>query len=204
MHRLLLEYDPPALDAAHVEYVVDERQQMLARRRDLPEIVRDPRRLREIRLRQRRVADDRVHRGADVVRHIEEEIPLRPVRRRFLLYRDLKLPVFLLQRLLIRLRRRQLPLLILLLSVPAETLDHGDHHDVQDQQHRQIRQRRPVDTSRRHVGIEHEIAAMCIHAVALRATPVDHVGELLRLIHRTDRLQHRVRGHIDADHRRIV
>ena len=204
MHRLLLKHDTPALDTAHIEYVIDERQQMLARRRDLPEIVRDLRRLREIRLRQRRVADDRIHRSADVVRHVEKEIPLRPVRRRFLLHRDLERVVFLLQRLLIRMLRRRFPLPVLLLRVPAKSLHHRKHHAVQDQHRREIRHHRPVNVPRRHVGIEHEVAAMRVHAVVLRATSVEHIRELLRLIRRADPPQHRMTRHIDADHRRIV
>ena len=75
-----LDDDLAALDAAHVEHVVDERQEVAARHRDLLEVVDDLVFVVDVRLGERGVAHDGVHRRADVVAHAVEEGGLRAVR----------------------------------------------------------------------------------------------------------------------------
>ena len=97
VHRARLERDLAALDAAHVEHVVDEREQVLARRRGLFQVVEHLFAVVDMGGRKRGEADDRVHRRADVVRHIEQEFALGAVGRRFLTDGAFKLGVFLLE-----------------------------------------------------------------------------------------------------------
>ena len=62
-----------ALDAAHVEHVVDQRQQMLARYGDLRKVVLHLLPVVDVRRRKRGKPDDRVHRRADIVRHVVQK-----------------------------------------------------------------------------------------------------------------------------------
>ena len=78
-----LELDLPGLDLRQVEHVVDQREQMVARGEDVVEVLLLllvdlaehplPQHLRE--------ADDRVQRGAQLVRHARQELALVPARR---------------------------------------------------------------------------------------------------------------------------
>ena len=72
----LFEMELAALDAAHVQDVVDEREQMAARGEGLGQIVPDPFGVADVADRKGGEADDGVHRGADVVRHIGQEVAL--------------------------------------------------------------------------------------------------------------------------------
>ena len=74
VHRARLERDLAALDAAHVEHVVDEREQVLARRRGLFQVVEHLLTVVDMGGRKRGKADDRVHRRSDVVRHPGKEL----------------------------------------------------------------------------------------------------------------------------------
>ena len=71
-----------ALDLGDVQDIVDQGEQVIAGHRDLPQILPDRFRIAEILFRDRRQADDRVHRRADIVGHRRQEIRLRPVCRR--------------------------------------------------------------------------------------------------------------------------
>lgn len=106
VHRAQFERNLAALDTAHIEYIVDEREQMLARRRGLFQVVEHLLTVVDMGGRKRGEADDRVHRRADVVRHIEQKFALGAVCRRFLTDSAFKLGVFLLKRGLIFLFER--------------------------------------------------------------------------------------------------
>ncbi len=75
-----LDDDLAAFDAAHVQHVVDQRQQVAARHRYLLKVVRNQVRVVEMLLRQLGVAHDGVHRRADIVAHAVEEGRFRAVR----------------------------------------------------------------------------------------------------------------------------
>lgn len=76
IRRHEFQLDLTALDPAHLQDVIDEREQVAARIVDLAKEAAHL--LRRVFLhRQIRVADDRVHRRPDVVGHIEEELALR-------------------------------------------------------------------------------------------------------------------------------
>ena len=73
-----------ALDLGNVQDIVDQGEQMIAGQRDLPQIFSYRFRISEILFRDRREADDRVHRRADIVGHCRKKIGFRFVgRRRF-------------------------------------------------------------------------------------------------------------------------
>ena len=97
VHRAQFERNLAALDTAHIEHIVDEREQMLARRRGLFQVVEHLLTVVDMGGRERGEADDRVHRRADVVRHIEQKFALGAVCRRFLTDSAFKLGVFLLK-----------------------------------------------------------------------------------------------------------
>ena len=67
---LLCQRDLPALDAGHVQHLVDEAEQVATGLRDLSQALDDLDLAVDVRPRDRREADDRVHRRADVVRHV--------------------------------------------------------------------------------------------------------------------------------------
>ena len=71
VHRTQFERNLAALDTAHIKYIVDEREQMLARRRGLFQVVEHLLTVVDMGSRKRGEADDRVHRRADVMRHIK-------------------------------------------------------------------------------------------------------------------------------------
>ena len=71
---LRAEIQLPALDLGDIQNVVDQREQMIASQRNLPQVLPYRRRISEILFRDRRKADDRVHRRADIVRHGGKEI----------------------------------------------------------------------------------------------------------------------------------
>ncbi len=80
--RLLVKPDLAALDAAHIQNVIDQAQQMIPRRHDLLEIFFHPLPVINMLHRQRSESYDRIHRRPDIVRHIGEEYALglaRPV-----------------------------------------------------------------------------------------------------------------------------
>ena len=83
VHRARLERDLAALDAAHVQDVFQVVEHLFA--------------VVDMGGRERGEADDRVHRRADVVRHIEQKFALGAVGRRFLTDGAFKLGVFLLE-----------------------------------------------------------------------------------------------------------
>ena len=70
---LLLELDAPALDAAHVQHVVDEGEQVVAGGEDLRQVLAHLLGVVRVGRGQRGEADDGVHRRADVVAHAGEE-----------------------------------------------------------------------------------------------------------------------------------
>ncbi len=67
---LLLNLYLSALNAAHIQYIVDQAEQMIARSRDLRQIVLYLFPVIKMRRRQRRKTDDRVHRRPYVMGHI--------------------------------------------------------------------------------------------------------------------------------------
>ena len=69
----LFQMELSAFDAAHVQHVVDEGEQVLAGGKGLGEIILHPLLVVNVADRQRGKADDGVHGGADVVGHIGKE-----------------------------------------------------------------------------------------------------------------------------------
>ena len=69
----LLQADLAALDAAHVQDVVDEAQQVVARGEDLAQVVLDLLFVAGVGGGERGIADHRVHGRADIVAHVAEE-----------------------------------------------------------------------------------------------------------------------------------
>lgn len=76
VQRLLLDLHLAGLDAAHVEHVVDQAEQVLARGGDLLQVLLDLGLVVDVRGGKRRKADDGVHGRPDVVRHVVEEARL--------------------------------------------------------------------------------------------------------------------------------
>ena len=80
--RLRTEAQLAALNLGDVQNVVNQGEQMIAGQRDLPQVFSHRFHIAEILFRNRREADDCVHRRANIVRHRREEIGFRSVRRR--------------------------------------------------------------------------------------------------------------------------
>ena len=97
MHRLFLDLHLAALDTAHVQHIVDEGEQVLAGSGDLFQVVQHLFLIINMGCRQRGEADDGVHRGADVVAHVEQELPLGAVCRCLVPDGKLQLAVLLFQ-----------------------------------------------------------------------------------------------------------
>ena len=84
-----------ALDAAHFQHVIDKREKVLARRLDLLKVLPHILRAVALALGEVGVADDRIHGGANVVAHIEQEGAFRAVGRARLFQRLLQRPLLL-------------------------------------------------------------------------------------------------------------
>ncbi len=67
---LLVYFNLPAFNPAHIQHVVYEAEQMVARRRNLRQIILHLLRILNMRRGQGRKPDNCVHRGADVMGHI--------------------------------------------------------------------------------------------------------------------------------------
>ena len=180
MHRFFLDLYLSALDAAHIQHIIDEGKQMLAGCGDLFEVVQHLFPIVDMGRSQRSEADDGVHGGADIVAHIEQELPLGAVCRPLVLKRDLQLAVLFLQLGLV------LPLLLFFLQLhllhgaAAQQLKDHYKQDVADQ-HRQDQQKRlPEDYFFIRVRIEIKGSAMAEHPeIAAGAVPVPGMGQLL-------------------------
>ena len=90
VQRHRLELFLPGLDPAHLEDVVYERHQVVARRLHLADVLAHLRDIVAGAARELDVSDDGIHRGADVVAYRREERALRAVPRRDLRLRDLE------------------------------------------------------------------------------------------------------------------
>ena len=99
MHRLCFQRDLPALNAAHIQHIVDKGQKMLAGNGYLFQIVLYLTAVVDVRLRQRGEADDGIHGRPDIVGHIKQELPLGKIGLGFTLNGKLERDVFLLERL---------------------------------------------------------------------------------------------------------
>ena len=69
-------HQAPVLDHGEIENLVDQREQMVARQRDLRQAVVHFLRMPLVHARELRHADDGVHRRADIVAHAREEVAL--------------------------------------------------------------------------------------------------------------------------------
>ena len=72
----LLEHHLAAVDACHLQHVVDEREEEAARLLNLHQVVTAFVRIPQTLLHEMRETDDGIHGRADVVRHTEEEVAL--------------------------------------------------------------------------------------------------------------------------------
>ena len=62
-----------AFNAAHIQNIIDQRKQMVAGGKNLPQIIPHPLRVVDVAQRQCGKADNGIHGGADVVGHIGKE-----------------------------------------------------------------------------------------------------------------------------------
>ena len=69
MHGGIVQLDGAAFNAAHIQNIVDQAEQMLPRHADFLQVILDQLGVVQMGGRQRRKAEDGVHRGTDVVRH---------------------------------------------------------------------------------------------------------------------------------------
>ena len=205
IHRLCLQGDPAAFNAAHIQHIVDEGQQMLAGGGDLFQVINDLIPVVNMGGRQRGEADDGVHRCADIVGHIEQELPLGAVRRRLVADSKLQLGILLLQRFLISLLGLLLPELEFPDGAPAEPQDQHHDQDICSQRRRQVRRGGAVDLPGGNVCIKIVIPPVAIHAVVLPHTVSDvHKCQLFRLITLSDRLDQPVVGNVLSDELRVI
>ena len=76
---LLVDLYLAALDAAHIQHIIDQAEQMIAGGRDLRQIILHLFRIVDVRRGKRSKAYDRIHRRPDIMGHVIEECRLRPV-----------------------------------------------------------------------------------------------------------------------------
>ncbi len=79
-NHIVIERHLSAFDFGHIEHIVDQAEQMIARQLDLLETMTDPVLVRAVRQADMRHPDDRVHRRADIVRHIGQKLAFCPAR----------------------------------------------------------------------------------------------------------------------------
>ena len=139
MHRFFFNFYFSALDAAHIQHIIDEGKQVLAGGRDLFQVVQHLFLIVDMGRSQRGEANDGVHRGADIVAHIEQELPLGTVCRPLVLERDLQLAVLFLQLGLILFLLFFFLLFHLLHRTAAQYLKDHYKQDVTDQRHQDQR-----------------------------------------------------------------
>ena len=133
MHGLFLDLHLAAFDAAHVQHVVDEGQQVLTGNGDFLEIIQYLFLVINMRCRQRCKPDNGIHRGADVVAHIEQEFPLGTVCGCFMLHGQLQFAVLFFQLRLIFFCLRFFLLCQRSDRPFSDGLYYTDQHDVDDQ-----------------------------------------------------------------------
>ena len=151
---------------------------MLAGGRDLFQVVQHLFLIVDMGRSQRSEADDGVHGGADIVAHIEQELPLRTVCRPLVLECDLQLAVLFLQLSLILLLLFFLLLLHLLHGASAQHLKDHYKQDVTDQHHQNQRKGFPEDRSFIRIRIEIERSSMAVHSkIAAGAVPTAGMGQ---------------------------
>ena len=139
MHRFFFNFYFSALDAAHIQHIIDEGKQVLAGGRDLFQVVQHLFLMINMGRSQRGEANDGIHGGADIVAHIEQELPLGTVCRPLVLKRDLQLAVLFLQLGLILLLLFFFLLFHLLHRTAAQHLKDHYKQDVTDQRHQDQR-----------------------------------------------------------------
>ena len=137
MHRLFLDLHLSALDTAHIQHIVDEGEQMLAGSRDLFQVVQHLFLIINMGRRQRGEADNGVHRGADVVAHVEQKLPLGAVCRCLVPDGLFQLAVLLLQLGVVFLRLLLPQLLRNCCRAAAQHLQHRHENQIKDQRAQQ-------------------------------------------------------------------
>ena len=139
MHRFFFNFYFSALDAAHIQHIIDEGKQVLAGGRDLFQVVQHLFLMINMGRSQRGEANDGIHGGADIVAHIEQELPLGTVCRPLVLERDLQLAFLFLQLGLILFLLFFFLLFHLLHRTVAQHLKDHYKQDVTDQRHQDQR-----------------------------------------------------------------
>ena len=154
---------------------------------------------------QRGEANDGVHGGTDIVAHIEQELPLGPVCRPFVLECDLQFAILFLQLSLI------LPLLFfflllhLLHGASAQHLKDHYKQDITDQRHQDHRKGFPEDRSFIRIRIEIKRSSMAVHSkIAAGAIPTAGMGQRFGGHDFADPLHHRTVCNILPDQLRAV
>ena len=135
VHRFFFDLYFSALDAAHIQHIIDEGKQMLAGGGDLFQVVQHLFLMVDVGRSQRGEANDGVHGGTDIVAHIEQELPLGTVCRPLVLECNLQLAVLFLQLSLILFLLFFLLLLHLLHGASAQHPKDHYKQDVTDQRH---------------------------------------------------------------------
>ena len=139
MHRFFVNFYFSALDAAHIQHIIDEGKQVLAGGRDLFQVVQHLFLVINMGRSQRGETNDGIHGGADIVAHIEQELPFGTVCRPLVPECDLQLVVLFLQLSLVLFFLFFLLLLHLLHGASAQHLKDHYKQDVTDQRHQDQR-----------------------------------------------------------------
>ena len=188
MHRLCFQRDLSALNAAHIQHIVDKGQKMLAGNGYLFQIVLYLTAVVDVRLRQRGEADDGIHGRSDVVGHIKQELPLGEIGLGFTLHGKLECDVFLFERLPVFLLRVLLLCKEIPCGVPAEDLHKCQDQDIHDQRDHQIHHGEGIDLTGGNIGIEVIVLSVAIHSIALLdALRRVYADQLIRMAASPDR-----------------
>ena len=178
MHRFFFNFYFSALDAAHIQHIIDEGKQMLAGGRDLFQVVQHLFLIINMGRSQRGEADDGVHGGANIVAHIEQELPLGTVCRTLVLECDLQFAVLFLQLSLILLLLLFLLLLHLLHGASAQHPKDHYKQDVTGQRHQNQRKRFTEDGFFIRIRVEIERPSVAVHSkIAAGAVPIVGMGQ---------------------------
>ena len=205
VHCLFLDLYLSALNAAHIQHIVDEGEQVLAGSGDLFQVVQHLFLIINMGRRQRGEADDGVHRGADVVAHVEQELPFGAVCRCLVPDSLFQLAVLLLQLSVVFLLLLPLLLLRSLYGTMAQRLQHCHADQIEDQRSQQCAAGIAEHQFFADIDIQIKILSVAVHPeIAAGICPVVGMGQGIGRTGLADALHQRAVRGVQSDEARVV
>ena len=205
VHCLFLDLHLAALNAAHIQHIVDEGEQVLAGSGDLFQVVQHLLLILNMGRRQRGEADNGVHRGADVVAHVEQKLPLGAVCRCLVPDGKFQLAVLFLQLGVVLLLLLPFLLLRKLHRAAAQRLQHCHADQIENQRSQQCAAGIAEHGFFVDIEIQVKILSVAVHAeIAAGICPVAGVGQGIGRTGLADALHQRAVRGVQSDEARVV